>query len=56
MLGVLLRIIFLEALIFKTTVLDIKSYIPELNTTNDIRLGWLTDKIERMNKGKSDYS
>jgi len=36
-----------------TPVLDIKSYIPDLNPTDDTRIGWLTDKVEGMNKSKS---
>jgi tRNA-Thr(GGU) m(6)t(6)A37 methyltransferase TsaA len=36
-----------------TFVLDIKPYIPDLNPTDDIRIGWLTDKVEGMNKSKS---
>lgn len=36
-----------------TPVLDIKPYIPDLNPKNDIRVGWLTDKVEGMNKSKS---
>ena len=34
-------------------VLDIKPYIPDLNPTGDIRIGWLTDNVEGMNKSKS---
>ena len=34
-------------------VLDIKPYIPDLNPTENIRIGWLTDKVEGMNKSKS---
>jgi len=36
-----------------TPVLDIKPYIPDLNPTDDIIIGWLTDKVEGMNKSKS---
>lgn len=36
-----------------TPVLDIKPHIPDLNPKNDIRIGWLTDKVEGMNKSKS---
>ena len=36
-----------------TPVLDIKPYIPDLNPTDNIRIGWLTDKFEGMNKSKS---
>jgi len=36
-----------------TPVLDIKPYIPDLNPNKDIRIGWLTGKIEGMNKSKS---
>lgn len=36
-----------------TPALDIKPYIPDLNPKNDIRIGWLTDKVEGMNKSKS---
>ena len=34
-------------------VLDIKPYVPDLNPTENIRIGWLTDKVDRMNKSKS---
>jgi tRNA-Thr(GGU) m(6)t(6)A37 methyltransferase TsaA len=34
-------------------VLDIKPHIPDLNPTEDVRIGWLTDKVEGMNKSKS---
>ena len=34
-------------------VLDIKPYIPELNPTKNIKLGWLNGKVEGMNKSKS---
>ena len=34
-------------------VLDIKPHVPDLNPTKDIRIGWLTDKVEGMNKSKS---
>jgi len=34
-------------------VLDIKPHVPDLNPTKDIRIGWLTDKVDRMNKSKS---
>ncbi len=34
-------------------VLDIKPYIPELNPTENIKLGWLNGKVEGMNKSKS---
>jgi tRNA (adenine37-N6)-methyltransferase len=34
-------------------VLDIKPYVPELNPTGDIRLGWLENKIDGMNMSKS---
>ena len=34
-------------------VLDIKPYVPDLNPTKDVRIGWLTDKVEGMNKSKS---
>ena len=36
-----------------TPVLDIKPYIPDLNPTKDIKIGWLTNKVEGMNKSKS---
>lgn len=36
-----------------TPVLDIKPYVPDLNPTKDVRIGWLTDKVEGMNKSKS---
>jgi len=34
-------------------VLDIKPHVPDLNPTKNIRIGWLTDKVEGMNKSKS---
>ena len=34
-------------------VLDIKPYVPGLNPNKDVRIGWLTDKVEGMNKSKS---
>jgi len=34
-------------------VLDIKPHVPDLNPTKDVRIGWLTDKVEGMNKSKS---
>jgi tRNA-Thr(GGU) m(6)t(6)A37 methyltransferase TsaA len=36
-----------------TPVLDIKPYIPDLNPTKQIRLGWLEGKVKGMNKSKS---
>ena len=36
-----------------TPVLDIKPYIPALNPTEVVRIGWLKDKTEGMNKSKS---
>ena len=36
-----------------TPVLDIKPYIPRLNPTKDVRIGWLEGKGEGMDKGKS---
>ena len=36
-----------------TQLLDIKPYIPDLNPAKDVRIGWLTDKVEGMNKSKS---
>jgi len=36
-----------------TPVLDIKPYIPDLNPTKQIRLGWLKGKVKGMNKSKS---
>ena len=36
-----------------TPVLDIKPYIPKLNPTKDVRIGWLEGKVEGMNKSKS---
>jgi len=36
-----------------TPVLDIKPYIPDLNPTEDVRIGWLSDNVEGMNKSKS---
>jgi tRNA-Thr(GGU) m(6)t(6)A37 methyltransferase TsaA len=34
-------------------VLDIKPYVPELNPTKSVRIGWLSGKVEGMNKSKS---
>jgi len=34
-------------------VLDIKPHVPDLNPTKDVRIGWLTDNVEGMNKSKS---
>jgi len=34
-------------------VLDVKPYVPDLNPTENVRIGWLTDKVEGMNKSKS---
>ena len=34
-------------------VLDIKPHIPDLNPTEDVRIDWLTDNVEGMNKSKS---
>ena len=31
-----------------TPVLDIKPYVPDLFPRNDVRLGWLRGKVERM--------
>jgi tRNA-Thr(GGU) m(6)t(6)A37 methyltransferase TsaA len=36
-----------------TPVLDIKPYIPDLNPTEGIRLGWLNGKVKGMNRSKS---
>jgi len=36
-----------------TPVLDIKPYVPDLNPKKDVRIGWLTNKVEGMNKSKS---
>ncbi len=36
-----------------TPVLDIKPYIPGLNPTEDVRIGWLTNKVKGMNESKS---
>jgi len=36
-----------------TPVLDIKPYIPDLNPTENVRIGWLSDNVEGMNKSKS---
>jgi len=36
-----------------TPVLDIKPYIPDLNPTEGIRLGWLKGKVKGMNESKS---
>ena len=35
-----------------TPVLDIKPYIPRLNPTEDVRIGWLESIVDGMNKGK----
>ena len=34
-------------------VLDIKPYVPDLNPSEGIKIGWLADKVEGMNKSKS---
>jgi len=34
-------------------VLDIKPYVPDMNPTKNVRIGWLTNKVEGMNKSKS---
>jgi len=34
-------------------VLDIKPYIPDLNPTKEVKIGWLTGKVEGMNQSKS---
>ncbi len=36
-----------------TPVLDIKPYIPDLNPEGKIRLGWLENKVNGMNKSRS---
>jgi tRNA-Thr(GGU) m(6)t(6)A37 methyltransferase TsaA len=36
-----------------TPVLDIKPYIPKLNPTKEICIGWLEGKVEGMNESKS---
>jgi len=36
-----------------TPVLDIKPYIPDLNPTEGVRLGWLKGKVHGMNESKS---
>lgn len=36
-----------------TPVLDIKPYVPGLNPTKGIRLGWLEGKVKGMNESKS---
>ena len=37
-----------------TPVLDIKPYIPSLNPSQKVSLGWLTENIEQMKMGKSE--
>lgn len=37
----------------ETPVLDIKPYVPGLKPRENIKLGWLTGKVEGMNKSKS---
>lgn len=36
-----------------TPVLDIKPYVPSLNPKKNVRIGWLTNQVEGMNKSKS---
>ncbi len=36
-----------------TPVLDIKPYVPGLNPNKNVRIGWLTNKVQGMNKSKS---
>ncbi len=37
----------------ETPVLDIKPYVPALYPRQEVRLGWLTDKVGQMNRGKT---
>ena len=38
----------------QTPLLDIKPYLPMIDDTNDVKLGWLTGKIEQFEFMKSD--
>ena len=37
-----------------TPLLDIKPYIPEFDTREDVRIGWLEKRIHRLSKTKDD--
>ena len=37
-----------------TPLLDIKPYIPKFDNRTKVRIGWLTDKIDKMDQLKSD--
>ncbi len=37
-----------------TPLLDIKPYIPKFDKSTKVRIGWLTDKIDKMDQLKSD--
>jgi len=37
-----------------TPLLDIKPFIPDADNRLDTRVGWLEDKVERMDRAKSD--
>jgi len=37
-----------------TPLLDIKPYIPKFDKSTTVSIGWLTDKIDKMNQLKSD--
>jgi tRNA-Thr(GGU) m(6)t(6)A37 methyltransferase TsaA len=37
-----------------TPLLDIKPFIPEVDNRENTRIGWLADRVTRMNEAKSD--
>jgi len=41
-------------ILYKTPLLDIKPFLPMIDDTKDIRIGWLTGKIEQFEIKKSD--
>jgi tRNA (adenine37-N6)-methyltransferase len=50
------NILFVENIdmIDQTPLLDIKPYLPTIDDIENVRLGWLTDKIEQFELMKSD--
>ena len=38
----------------ETPLLDIKPYVPQVDTIHDVRIGWFADKIEKCESKKSD--
>ncbi|NCO54168.1 MAG: tRNA (N6-threonylcarbamoyladenosine(37)-N6)-methyltransferase TrmO [Bacteroidetes bacterium CG02_land_8_20_14_3_00_31_25] len=41
-------------ILYETPLLDIKPFLPMIDDTKDIRIGWLTGKIEQFEIKKSD--